>query len=394
MLRGMIVALLLLLPAAAAGQDNPPPDVDPKAVNEALDKAVAWICQKYDTNNISDQKYVELVLLSLVHAGLRPDHPIFSHNLNKLLGRNLNETYNVGLRALLLEKVNRKFYQPALFEIASYFVDSQTEPGQWTYHGRARKPAPSAYVPYVTPSKKKALPGSTRTADEGPPPGKDIKVPPAAKLAKSNEGDNSNAQYAVLGLFAASRAAVVVPKETWERAEKWFESKQNADGGWGYNSAALKGNGGGALGIVSDASSGSMTTAGLTALIVSKFYLGKDWKAAPSVSKGLDWLGKNFSVTDNPKGHAIWHYYYLYGLERVGTVSGLKEFGGHNWYKEGAEYLLKAQQKDGSWKSTAPGLANDSDDVIDTCFAILFLRRATPELKKPKDIATGDMKRP
>jgi hypothetical protein len=135
-----------------------------------------------------------------------------------------------------------------------------------------------------------------------------------------------------------------------------------------------------------------MTTAALTALIVSKFYQGKDPKKEEKVQKGIAWLGKNFQVTTNPGGPALWHYYYLYGLERVGTVSGLGDFGGHRWYKEGADYLIKAQNNDGSWKSTG-GAEILTDEVTDTCFAILFLKRATPPLKKPKDIATGDTKR-
>jgi hypothetical protein len=136
-----------------------------------------------------------------------------------------------------------------------------------------------------------------------------------------------------------------------------------------------------------------MTTAALTCLIVSKFYLGKDWKSEASVQKGLDWLGRNFAVNGNPGGPAIWHYYYLYGLERVGVISGQKELGGHRWYKEGAEYLLKAQNADGSWKGAdMPGAAL-TDALSDTCFAILFLKRATPPLQKPKEIATGDTRK-
>ena len=80
-------------------------------------------------------------------------------------------------------------------------------------------------------------------------------------------------------------AAVVVPKAPWQEVEKWFESKQNPDGGWGYDSAEVPG-----MGLVTtDASSGSMTTAALTGLIVSKFYQGKDWKNDASVTKGIDW---------------------------------------------------------------------------------------------------------
>jgi len=378
---------LFLLPTLATAQDNPPPpdDVDAKAVNAAIDKGMKWLLTKYPNNRIPEQKYAELVLLTLVHAGLPAEHPILRENFQKVLDRQLNDTYNAGLRGLLLEKVNRKFYQQSLAEIAMFFAENQCDNGQWNYNGRGRKLSPTVYAPVPTTAKKKPVPGMTTTdPSEGPPPGKELKLPPPVKGTVKKAGDNSNAQYAILALFAASRANVLVPKQTWQDAEKWFESKQNGDGGWGYMNAEAPG-----VGIVTtDASSGSMTTAGLTALIVTKFYLGKDWKTEPSVVKGLEWLGKNFAINQNPGGPLLWHYYYLYGLERVGTISDLREFGGHKWYKEGAEYLIRLQDPDGSWKSAAPqnGL---TDQVTDTCFAILFLKRATPPLQKPKDIATG-----
>jgi hypothetical protein len=381
--------LFLLCPALSFAQDKPPdPDVDPKLVNAAIDKGMQWLLAKFPQNKFPDHKVQELVLLTLVHAGLAPEHPIIRDNFQKVLDRNLSETYNVGLRALLLEKVNRKFYQLQLADIAQFFEEHQCDNGQWAYAGRNRKLTPTVYNPVQTPTKKKVIPGATQTMDEGPPPGKEIKLPPPVRSGKKT-GDNSNSQYAVLALFAASRAAVTVPKGPWQEVEKWFESKQNSDGGWGYDSAEVPG-----VGLVTtDASSGSMTTAGLTALIVSKFYLGKDWKTEASVQKGLDWLGANFSVRTNPGGQPLWQFYYLYGLERVGTISGLSEFGAHRWYKEGAEYLIKTQAADGSWRSLSPLQQQLTDQVTDTCFAILFLKRATPPLQKPKDIATGVAKK-
>src|SRR5689334_9251697 len=108
--------LLLLCPAlcfapsfakdTAGEQDKPPePEVDPKAVNAAIDKGMQWLLNKFPQNKFSEQKYAELVLLTLVHAGLPPEHPMIRDNFQKLLDRNLTDTYNVGLRALLLEKV-------------------------------------------------------------------------------------------------------------------------------------------------------------------------------------------------------------------------------------------------------------------------------------------------
>ncbi len=220
-----------------------------------------------------------------------------------------------------------------------------------------------------------------RHDDDGIPPGKPKKLPPPPKRNGVKGGDNSNTQYAVLGLFAAERANVQVPKEVWELIEKWFESEQNGDGGWGYGPGA--------------SSTGSMTTAGLTALIVAKFYLGKEWKDDEKVKKGLAWLGSNLIYDSNPGCPAMWHYYYLYGLERVGMISGLKEFGGKDWYRGGAEWLIANQKDDGPWQESANGGGGGPcDDEVNTCFAILFLRRATPELKRPKDVATGDGRKP
>jgi len=62
----------------------------------------------------------------------------------------------------------------------------------------------------------------------------------------------------------------------------------------------------------------------------------------------------------------------LYGTDWIGK---------HNWYRDGAEFFLKAQRGDGSWAGEG-GTA-----VWDTCFAILFLRRATRPLE---DVASVD----
>ena len=69
------------------------------------------------------------------------------------------------------------------------------------------------------------------------------------------------------------------------------------------------------------------------------------------------------------------HYYYLYGLERASILGRIRMYGEHDWYEEGAEIIMMDQLEDGSW-STGPKL-------VDTCFAVLFLKRATSRMKVP-----------
>jgi hypothetical protein len=82
------------------------------------------------------------------------------------------------------------------------------------------------------------------------------------------------------------------------------------------------------------------------------------------LAAGLDWLAKNYDVRRNPNHHS-YHFYWLYGVERAGMLSGLKYFGPHDWYREGAAYLVARQAGNGSWNGS----------VIDTAFGLLFLAK-------------------
>lgn len=61
--------------------------------------------------------------------------------------------------------------------------------------------------------------------------------------------------------------------------------------------------------------------------------------------------------------------YFLWSLARMAVVYDLKTIGQVDWYAWGAPRILAAQKPNGSWASGYPG-------VPDTCFALLFLRRA------------------
>src|SRR5438132_7246649 len=51
---------------------------------------------------------------------------------------------------------------------------------------------------------------------------------------RARQGDNSNTQYALLGLHAASEAGVPVKPAVWTLARAYWERFQKIDGSWAY----------------------------------------------------------------------------------------------------------------------------------------------------------------
>ncbi len=152
---------------------------------------------------------------------------------------------------------------------------------------------------------------------------------------------------------------------------------------------------------------GSMTAAGLACQIICKSGLHgtKYWtrrhakQVNQSIRDGAAWLAKHFTVRYNPSGGPDTDgggqlYYYLYGLERAGVLALVKNFGPHDWYEKGARFLIRRQKHDGSWPGSHQ-VPNQDTDPANTCFALLFLKRATTPIvsipeKEGESIYTGE----
>ena len=181
------------------------------------------------------------------------------------------------------------------------------------------------------------------------------------ELRGGNDYDYSVTQWPILAMREASIVGIEFDPEPLLKARTLYLKEQHGDGGWGYQHGGD--------------SYGSMTAAGTASLFIIADVLepasgcpclsGRSQsRAGPSaraIENALDWLGQRFSAKENPGRGGGHHLYWLYCVERVGIAAGYKRFGDHDWYKEGAEILVKAQ-KDGHWGS-----------FEDTCFALLFL---------------------
>ena len=82
----------------------------------------------------------------------------------------------------------------------------------------------------------------------------------------------------------------------------------------------------------------------------------------------LAWSALSAASADDPGAAEANRRAEKWITQRVGSLTRKGKFGDHWWYLEGAQHLLK-EQKDGAW-----------GNEVDTCFALLFLRRASREL--------------
>ena len=225
------------------------------------------------------------------------------------------------------------------------------------------------------------------------------------------EEDVSSTQLAALALFAAHRAGIKVKNQVWEDILE-FTLAQQEDAGpevtWEDPLTKQKevhqARGFAYLKSMNDPEFnkpvGSMTACGVGNLMMARYILtdaGRkraEWdtrKDAATVQKavydGLAWLDHNWSPFNNPlKGNVdVYHLYWLYSFERMMDLIGKQLLGKHPWYSEMGQQILNRQAADGSWNTQT---THEPQDTLDTCFALLFLKRATKGLV-PRGAVTG-----
>ncbi len=398
---------LAALPLGSAAQD--PRKFDPNQlctgvemtkVDAAIAKGVEFLKGKgdYPGHGVPGDRSCrsdELVLLTLVAAGRSVSDDKVSQLLKNVLDTPIERTYSSALQAMVLDDIDRIKYQNRIWQCAQHLVDNQCKNGQWSY-GDATEAVKG--VPTGTPT-------STATGGAGGikvyvVPGERNKPKPLKRLSVRrtkdgpDNGDNSNSQYAALGLRAAYDAGISIPGDTVALALRWWKENQKDKAEKGREAVST-----GTVdlgpprgwcyfydnGHEDHKSFGSMSAGAVASMVIYHYMLGNDWWRDSSVKSGLSWVAANFSVTVNPGSPCTFgnnertqYHYYLYALERVGMLYGTVKVGAHAWYAEGAKELLNAQKEDGSWEGS-----DGSNSTWDTCFAILFLKRATAP------IATG-----
>jgi len=185
-------------------------------------------------------------------------------------------------------------------------------------------------------------------------------------------GDNSNTQFAILGLRSMRRCGIEVDPAVFKRTRDFWVSAANAYGGFGYGPKG------------SFHHEMSMTAAGISTLaICAEALVGPE--ALKEVGKhdrvvlGQRRLGE-LLLNDGYTGQEI---YTLYGVERACILTRTRAFNDFDWYHEGADILVRGQKDSGAWgDNAARGVTTGQGygEAVDTAFALLFLKRATTGL--------------
>lgn len=196
--------------------------------------------------------------------------------------------------------------------------------------------------------------------------------------------DNSNTQFAVLGLAVSAKRKIPIEAEVWKQIADHFLKDQQANGppareselpdskrrtqvgpirmrGWCYQARGRP--------------TLNMTAAGLSSLIIAKMFGGAEFPQ--TLRRQIDqaiWDGLAH-LASTRLNYAKWPYYGLYSVEKVGDSGNIQKIGELDWYRHGAERLLREQKADGSW-----GDQNQRQAIrYQTAFALLFLNRATSD---------------
>ncbi|MFL5330933.1 MAG: hypothetical protein ACJ8C4_18720 [Gemmataceae bacterium] len=209
--------------------------------------------------------------------------------------------------------------------------------------------------------------------------------------------DNSNTQFAVLGLWTGRRYGLEI-EDALNKVDEHFRSTptrvSSNMAGWDYTSTGNGANGantcaalmGMAIRLGYKVERNLKTAPGTPSMEPEAARL--EWSHDPLICDGMRYMLQEYSAevarTSRPD------LYFMWSVERVATAYGLESIYGVNWYRIGLLRLRDTQAPNGIW-------AGSYQPEVDTSFALLFLNRSnlTRDLnnilnpKQTKELTSG-----
>jgi hypothetical protein len=394
--RAMLLPGVLVGLAAepARGQDAPLQ----REINQAIDRGVAYLRKIQEKDGIWPNNYAAgataLAAWTLLESGVPADDPAVQKAAWVLREKcpSLTHNYSVCLAVMFFDRLGNPADEPLIESLALRIMASQGKTcGGWYYD---LVPTPQSEVTRLEQHYQQVKENKAELRKMARKPGDVSQLAPeirqqlAGLVLTYDAYDNSNTQFALLALWVARRHGMPVGPSL-AMVERHFRATQSPTTGcWKYQY--------GPEGVESElklhiGSVTAMTSAGLLALAVGHEAVGElsnrkkprpEFTRDPQVKLGLSAMAALIGNVqqDRSKVPIIapgnerdpgkqQGYYTLWSLERMAVVYGLKTIGTKDWYSWGAQILVVNQQPDGSWHG-------DFSGSVDTCFALLFLKRA------------------
>ncbi len=354
--------------ASAQGSAPTTDDLDDR-VDEAIAQGIAYIRERQrDDGTWVDPRSSSYVLgmtclasLALLENGVDRDDPAIARALRAVLPRaaRCDRTYEAALTILFLSRIqggSTDRYDPLIDRLSARLQAGQFN-GGWSYGIPVERGGFDLETDLRPDREERSERIEDRESDR-----LNLDFSRGRRYRQGGQIDNSNTQFALLGVWAANR--VGSPADTSLAAlDSHFRSTQNGDGGWGYHPRF--------------GNAPAMTCAGLMGLAIASARperserltskaLGRDLAADPAFQRALQRVGRDARDRINASAPI----YYLWSLERVCVALGLRDLDGFDWYRAGATELLRRQLRNGSWPTQRWGVE------ADTCLALLFLRKA------------------
>ncbi|MCY2987311.1 MAG: Ig-like domain-containing protein, partial [Planctomycetota bacterium] len=310
---------------------------------ESIQRAIDWLRTNQQANGSwsNDAANTSMAVLAMLNAGYKETDTIVSRGIQSLLAQVHADgsvgtepgryTYRTALAIVPLVATHNTAYHDQISKMRTWLIGSQWDENStmgnvpqsnWQYGGFG--------------------------------------------YGNSSRPDLSNTQWALMGLKAADVELGLQASDTYNKALTFLDRRRNTDGGSGYAPDYLP---------------QSIHT--MTAASVWSYRLCGIDQSDPRVTGGMDWLARNYSVSNNDGTGWAAEFYYAVTLAKALVMSHKTRLDAHDWFGDLSSYLRSKQESAGSWPATGGAIFIPQE--LNTAWAIQAMQ--TRELPPGVDVS-------
>jgi squalene-hopene/tetraprenyl-beta-curcumene cyclase len=344
-------------------------------VSQSIARGNAWLKAKQNADGYWDEPALPAFTALALNAAVRdpnldkkaklPDH--IEKGFTWLLAQQKEDggiynrglsVYNTATAVTALTAANRSDFEPAIVKGRKHLIDNQ-----WDIGKKKETDNPNDGGVGYGSNKEHSDLSNTYLAVE------------ALALSKKIIEDGKHGDQPDLDWDAAAKFVSRCQNLEETNDQEWASNDPKNKGGFAYSPFESKaGDEKNPEGRTALRSYGSMSYAGLLSFIYAKLS-AED----PRVVAVKEWLGKNYTVEENPGMGAQGLYYYFQTMAKALTAANVDQLQLESgkkadWRTELANKLLSAQREDGSWVNSN-GRWMESNPTLVTSYTVLALEQ-------------------